>query len=275
MSALPHLSSDPIDRPVVLPGAGALTLRLYGAAHAAPGTPLVLHFHGGAFTGGSLGEGAAVARALAGAGAVVASLAYPLAPQRPFPQALESGYAALQWLHSQRKSLSGARAPLLVAGEEAGGNLAVGVAMITRDRGGPALAGAILLSPMLDMCVATASQRGANNGPVGCRIADGWRAYLARADDAVHPYAVPARALRLAGLPPTLLVSALDDPLRDETQAFTRRLHDAGVTADCRLLSGPTGWPYSYREGDAPWAAALHAPLHHFLQPMASRGNHA
>ncbi|MCW5662375.1 MAG: alpha/beta hydrolase fold domain-containing protein [Piscinibacter sp.] len=275
MSALPHTEPAWTDRRIERPGTAPLTLRLYGLGRCTPGTPLVLHFHAGAFTGGTLAEGATVAQALAAAGSVVASLDYPVAPARPFPQALEAGHAALQWLHAQRKGLAGLRAPLYVAGEEAGGNLAAALAMVARDRGGPELAGAILLSPMLDMCVATASQRDAHNGPVGCRWADGWRAYLSRADDAVHPYAVPARALRLAGLPRTLLISAADDPLRDETLAFAQRLRGAGIAAEAQLLPGPTGWPGSYRDASPAWAAALHAPLHSFLHSESSRGSTA
>ena len=277
MSSLPAAPTDtaPRARSVELPGVGNLNLRLYGCGARCAGVPLVLHFHAGAFTGGSLDEGTAVAQALAAAGAAVVSLDYPLAPERPFPQAIEAGYAALQWLQAQRKPLATARAPLFVAGEEAGGNLAAAVAMLARDRGGPELAGAILFSPMVDMCVATASQRGARNGPVGCRWADGWRAYLARADDAVHPYAVPGRSLRLAGLPPTLLLSADDDPLRDETQQFAQRLQAGGVATELQLLEQPTGWPGSYRQPDTGWAAALHDTLQRFLHPTSSRGNPA
>lgn len=276
MSALPAAPTTHApawqDRRVELPGLGAIHLRLYGCGTRCTGMPLVLHFHAGAFTGGTLDEGTAVAGALAAAGAAVVSVDYPLAPQHPFPRAIEAGYAALQWVHAQRKPLATARAPLYVAGEEAGGNVAAAVAMIARDRGGPDLAGAILFSPMLDMCVATASQRDAHAGPVGCRWADGWRAYLARDDDAVHPYAVPGRSLRLAGLPRTLLISAADDPLRDETQTFAQRLRGSGVDADLHVLDTPTGWPLSYRaRGDA-WTGELPPLLQPFLHP-SSRGS--
>ena len=269
------LSPGWTDETVAIDGRQALTVRLYGGSSSA----LVLHFHAGAFVGGSLDGGAAVAQMIAEAGATVASLDYPLAPQHPFPEAIEAGYAALAWLdcQRQRRRLAGpaaARAPLFVAGEEAGGNLAAAVAMIARDRGGPKLAGQILLSPMLDVCVATASQRLARSGPVGCPCADGWRAYLARASDATHPYAAPASALRLAGLPPTLLITAQDDPLRDETQAFAERLRAAGVPAEARVLPITTGWPRSYLQADStPWAAALHERLQPFLQSPTILGS--
>lgn len=246
-------------------GSGTLGLRVYGAK----GTALVLHFHGGSFVTGSLDTGGAVAQVLADAGAAVVSVDYPLAPARPFPQAVEAGYAALLWLDRQRKRLASAhanvQAPLFVAGEEAGGNLAAAVAMISRDRGGPALAGQILLSPMLDVCVATASQRDARSGPVGCPCADGWRAYLANATDALHPYAAPGESMRLTGLPRTLLITSLDDPLRDETQAYAQRLREAGIAACSSVLPITTGWPASYQlPGPAIWTT----PLRELIQPL-------
>ncbi|NML17822.1 alpha/beta hydrolase [Azohydromonas sp. G-1-1-14] len=230
--------------------------------------PWVLHFHGGAFTRGSLGEGAPVARALAAAGATVAALDYPLAPEAPFPQAIELGHAVLRWLALPRHARR--RGALLVAGEEAGGNLAAAVALMARDRAGPALAGQILLSPLLDVCVATASQRQAGAGAAGCPCDAGWRAYLPRPADAAHPYATPGTALRLARLPRSLLLTAADDPLRDETRAYARRLGAAGVPVELRELGEPTGWPASYaRAADAPWSAALRRHLHRFLHDLS------
>jgi acetyl esterase len=251
-----------------------MAVRLFAAPGHARTAPLVLHFHAGAFAHGSLDSGTTIAQLLSQAGAVVASVDYPLAPAHPFPAALEAGYQALLWAQRQRRRLAGAHAPLFVAGEEAGGNLAAGVALVARDRDGPPLAGQILLSPMLDMCVATASLRKAHAGPVGCRWADGWRQYLARADDATHPYAAPGRSMRLAGLPRTLLVTAQDDPMRDETLAYAERLREASVAADPCLLPIATGWPASYTESrSAPpsWADAVRERLHRFLTDDSSR----
>ena len=226
-----------------------LKLRIYDGRRAdAAIVPLILHLHGGTFVGGSLESGAAVAGVLAATGAVVASLDYPLAPAHPFPHAVEAAHRALVWLARQKRRLAGPKTALFVAGEDAGGNIAAAVAMVARDRGGPALAGQILLSPMLDPCVGTESQRKAKAGPVGCPCADGWRAYLSNADDALHPYAAPAQSARQAGLPPALLLTAADDPLRDETRAHAERLLKAGVKARLHVVPAPTGWPRAYRE---------------------------
>lgn len=258
--------TPPHDTQVARPDGRSLAARVYPATARHDATPLVLHFHGGAFVGGTLDDGAAVAGLLVDAGAAVVSLDYPLAPAHPFPEAVEAGYDALQWLARQRRRLAGAHAPLYVAGEDAGGNLAAAVAMVARDRAGPELAGQILLSPMLDPCIATASQRDANEGPVGCRGADGWQAYLARCDDVQHPYAVPGRSMRLASLPRALLVTAADDPLRDETQAFHHRLNAARVPAALAQFDAITDWPMGYpKAAGAAWAAPLRARLREFL----------
>ena len=264
---LPPQRLESQDEHVVLQdGTSPVRMRVHARAVVARSAPLVLHFHAGAFVDGSP-DSDIIARLLAQTGAVVVSLDYPLAPEHPFPAAVEAGYAALLWLQQERRRLSGAHAPLLVAGEEAGGNLAAAVALIARDRGGPDLAAQLLLSPMLDMCVATASLRDVKAGPVGCHWADGWRQYLARADDATHPYATPGRSMRLAGLPPTLLVTAQDDPLRDETQAYAGRLRDAGVAVHSHVLPAPTGLPASYLQADTapPWADTVRAQLQQFL----------
>ncbi|WP_454917954.1 alpha/beta hydrolase fold domain-containing protein [Xanthobacter sediminis] len=223
--------------------------RVYGPPPETGAAALVLHLHGGTFNTGSLAEGEAVATVLAKAGAIVFSLAYPLAPKLHFPQTPEFIYAALGQLARGRAHFATQKTPLLVAGEEAGGNLAAALAMMARDRGGPALAGQILLSPMLDAGLATGSLRQVQAGPVGCRWADGWSDYLGTPDKADHPYAAPLQASRLAGLPPALLISAADDPMRDEAALYAERLRQAGVTVRHHVQGGPTYWPGAYAEG--------------------------
>jgi acetyl esterase len=227
-------------------GPAKLAARLYAPSDAAADAGLVVHLHGGSFTGGSLADGEAVATMLAEAGAVVISLDYPLAPAHRFPEALEATFGALVAVNRNRSRWSLRGAPLYVAGEEAGGNLTAALALMARDRGGPALAGQILLSPMLDPCMATCSLRQADAGPVGCHWADGWADYLGTPERAAHPYAAPANASRLAGLPPALVITAQDDPLRDEGAAYAARLRAAGVTVRHHVRPGPTHWPSAY-----------------------------
>jgi acetyl esterase len=280
------------DQAITVAGAAPLAARWYApphgvAASAAPAeppvvppvvplvVPLVVHLHGGAFAAGGLEQGTAVASLLAQAGASVLSLAYPLAPAHPFPAAALAVHASLLWAQQHRRRFAASQASLFIAGEEAGGNLAATTALMARDRRSPPLAGQILLSPMLDPCVASASWRDAQAGRSGCACADGWRAYLPRPCDARHPYAAPSLSMRLDGLPPTLLITATDDPLRDEALAYARRLREAGVAVSEAVLRQATGWPHSYLLPlrDAPWADKVRALLQRFLHdPAASAG---
>lgn len=229
-------------------GLASLPARSYAPAEIAAEAGIVLHLHGGAFTGGSLAEGEAVATMLAEAGAVVISLDYPLAPEHRFPEALEAAYDSLVAIAKGRARWASKHAPLYVAGEEAGGNLAAALALMARDRRGPSLTGQILLSPMLDACLGTCSLREADAGPVGCHWADGWAKYLGTPDKAAHPYAAPASASRLGGLAPALLISAQDDPMRDESAAYATRLQEAGVIVRHHVQTGPTQWPVAYAD---------------------------
>src|SRR3954469_25856882 len=103
---------------IELPGREAVRARVYGERARGATVPLVLHFHGGTFVCGDLDNGRSVARLLAGAGAVVVSLDYPLAPKAPFPEPIEVGFAALEWLYKQRTKLAGKGAEVFLAGEE-------------------------------------------------------------------------------------------------------------------------------------------------------------
>ena len=261
MSTRPTPPADATSPTALLPGEHDIVIELagrepvpartYGAragrgAAGTPARPLVLHFHGGNFACGDLDDGRCVARLLVEAGAAVVSMAYPLAPLHPFPDAIEVGYEALVWLYRQRAKLAGRGAPVYLAGEEAGGNLAASLALIARDRAHPPLAGQLLLSPMLDPCVGTASMREATTDDAeasGCKYFQGWKDYLQRPRDAEHPYAVPGGARRLADLAPTLVLAGQDDPMRDEALAYAKRLHDAGIPVSSQVLASAQGWP--------------------------------
>ena len=223
--------------PVRVYGREALCSALSGRAAA-----LVLHLHGGAFQGGSLESGSTIAMLFVDAGAVVVAADYPCGRDHPFPEALEMAYAVLLHLDRTRAARAGRGSRLFVAGEEAGGNLAAALAMLARDRQGPPLAGQILLSPMLDPRMATCSIRDAAAGPVGCKWADGWRAYLGSPEKASHPYAAPSSASRLAGLAPALVLTTDGDPMQDEGLAYARRLRDSGVVVQSQALQAGELW---------------------------------
>jgi acetyl esterase len=239
--------------------AAQMPARVYRLGDTPRSAPIVLHLHGGAFVSGSPETGGMVARLLAGAGAIVVSAGYPLAPEHPFPKPLQASFAVLQSLKRCPARWASRKSGIYVAGEEAGGNLAASLALFARDQQTP-LAGQILLSPMLDPCLATMSLRQVEAGMVGCKWADGWHKYLGSPDKACHPYAAPLGSSRLAGIAPALLITAEDDPLSDESVSYARRLAEAGVTAECHILNAPTGWPdaLSHPENAEPaWAAKV------------------
>jgi acetyl esterase len=235
--------------------------RIYRDGKTPGSAPLVLHLHGGAFVGGSLDGGRMVSTILAESGAIVVSAGYPLAaPECQFPKPLMASYCALQALYGSRAKWASKKSGIYVAGEEAGGNLAASLALMARDQGMPPLAGQILLSPMLDPCLATLSLREVEAGAGECKWAWGWRQYLGSADKACHPYAAPLGSSRLSGLAPVLLVTAEDDPLRDETKSYAKRLTSAGVKVECHELDAPTGWPTALIEPNgngSPWTGNL------------------
>ena len=242
----------PSDTTIAVAPDKQVDVRVYGRKTGDEVLPLVVHFHGGAFTSGDLDSGCTVANLLQEAGACVISVAYPLAPKHPFPQPLEIGYGVLQWAFKNRTRLAGKGAPLYLAGEEAGGNLAAGVCMIARDQFQPPVAGQILVSPMLDPCAGTASLRALQGEKIECKFADGWQSYLSCGRDAEHPYAVPARTQRLAGLPPSLILMGEEDPMRDEALAYAARLESGGLTVFQHVFNKVEEWPQALLEAPPP-----------------------
>ncbi|MDF2995943.1 MAG: Alpha/beta hydrolase fold-3 domain protein [Xanthobacteraceae bacterium] len=224
-------------------GDAELRVRVYRAAGTPRSAPLVFHLHSGAFVAGCLACGEPVASLIAKAGATVVSADYPLAPEHRFPEALNLTFGGLRALYKERAKWAGRTSSLFVAGEEAGANIAAALALMARDQGAPPLAGQILLSPMLDPCLATRSIRDAQAGSVGCKWADGWHRYLGTADKGAHPYAAPLGSRRLQNLAPALVVTAEDDPLRDESVAYAKRLVACEVDVREIVLPGPTNWP--------------------------------
>ncbi len=227
------------ERFTISAGGAPIPARFYRSAMAQP-QPLVLHLPGGTFT--AVADERPVASLLAEAGAAVISADYPTGPAHPFPDAVEAMYALLRHLHDHRAQWAARTSKLFVAGEEAGGNLAAALAMMARDRLGPPIAGQILLSPMLDAGMATCSFRDAEAGPVGCKWADGWTVYLGCPDAAAHPYAAPSAGSRLHGLPPALVITTPDDPMRDESLCYAGRLKQAGVAIHARAITAHD-WP--------------------------------
>jgi acetyl esterase len=153
---------------------------------------------------------------------VVVSVEYRLAPEDPFPAGLEDCYAALVWLHESAAELGVDGDRIAVVGRSAGGGLAAALALVTRDRHGPALCFQCLAIPELDDRLDTPSMQAFVDTPLWNRpLAEAsWRHYLGDDRSDVSPYAAPARATDLSGLPPAYVSTMEFDPLRDEGIAY-------------------------------------------------------
>nr|WP_294544304.1 alpha/beta hydrolase [uncultured Rhodopila sp.] len=224
-------------RDILVPGpAGALPVRLY---HPAPGQalPLVVYFHGGGWVIGDLEIVDKPCRALANAShCVVASVNYRLSPETKFPGPAEDCYAATKWLAEHAHAIGANGRFVAVAGDSAGGNLAAVVALMARDRGGPALSYQVLIYPVTAPAAGTQSASYQENAD-GYLLTKGsmewfWDHYLTAPDDGKNPHAAPLHAADLSRLPPAMVITAEFDPLRDEGLAYTKRLQEAGVSVN-------------------------------------------
>jgi acetyl esterase len=227
------------DRTVPGP-AGEIPVRVYTPAGEGP-LPVVVYFHGGGWVIGDLEVVDQPCRQLASAaGAIVVSVDYRLAPEHRYPTAFDDSYAATVWVGAHAAEIGGDPARLAVAGDSAGGNLAAAVALAARDRGGPELAAQLLIYPVTDFNFGTASYQDNREGYL---LTKGsmqwfWAHYLGAQDLDKDPYACPLRADSLVGLPPAYVATSEYDPLRDEGEAYARRLEEAGVAVTAKRFDG-------------------------------------
>lgn len=214
----------------VLPGpAGDLAYRLYrprtDGAH-----PVVVYFHGGGWVFGSQISDDPLCRDLCvRSGVAIVSVDYRHAPEARFPAAVEDAWAALRWIADHPGDFGG-DGQVAVAGWSAGGNLAAVVARLARDRGGPELAGQLLLTPVTDGSRRHPShEENAEGYLLTASLMSWFWDHYADPDERLDPRASPLLASDLQGLAPAMVVTAQYDPLRDEGEAYARALAGAGV----------------------------------------------
>jgi acetyl esterase len=226
---------------VTIPGpAGDLPARVY-RPEGDPPWPVLVYYFGGGWSLGTLDTSDGVCRMLANAARCIAvSVGYRLAPEDKFPAAVLDCYAGLEWVAAHCGEFGGNPARLAVGGDSSGGNLAAAVALLARERGGPAITHQLLVYPNTDHQADTRSMEEMDDeyffNPASVRWY--WGMYLATPEDGDDPLASPLRAGDLSGLPAATVITAEYDPLRDEAEAYAARLATAGVPAEVIRYDG-------------------------------------
>lgn len=224
-------------------GAPDVRVRVYRRRDALTPPAAFYWIHGGGMVSGSVeaSDGYCV-RIADELGILVASVDYRLAPEHPYPAPLEDCYAGLLWLVCSTESLGVASSRIGIGGGSAGAGLAAGLALLARDRGEAKICYQHLVYPMLDDRNHTHSSQVVLDGRVWNRDTNriGWNAYLAgrAGQDGVEPYAAPARADQLAGLPPTYICVGTLDLFMDEDIAYAQALLAAGVVTELHVYPG-------------------------------------
>ncbi|MBS1895284.1 MAG: alpha/beta hydrolase [Actinobacteria bacterium] len=225
-------------------GGPPIPLRTYTPVAGERPLPVIYDIHGGAFVVGSLDLGEArnvhLAREL---GVMVASVDYRLAPEHPFPAAVDDCYDGLRWIAENAEDLGVEQERIALHGQSAGGGLAAAVALMARDRGEVRPCFQYLGVPCVDDRLTTDSARMFVDTPfVDRRMGElSWRHYLGEGvpgSNQVSPYAAPARAESLEGVAPAYICVMQFDPLRDEGIAYARKLLEAGVPVELHLFPG-------------------------------------
>lgn len=215
---------------------GELDARLYKSAGSRqPFDDLIVFFHGGGFSSGSIEHAHPFMLALACANpdALLLSSNYTLTDVSPFPAAIEDAYSVLAWAESNKKLLLWNGVRLIVSGIDAGANLATTANLLAYDRKGPAVAGQILITPLLDPTLSTISTE--DGLPHPCT--DKYKCYLTDILDRAHPYASPAHSSRLRHMSSALIFTGDSDSLRGEGERYAERLIAGHVTTVLSRLS--------------------------------------
>ncbi len=247
MGALPspELPDDVTIEDVSVPGLDGdpeVMVRLYKPDALATGAPALYWIHGGGMVLGEVAMNDDIcARWASELGCLVASVEYRLAPEHPFPAPINDCFAGFSWLAANADSLGIDTGRLVIGGASAGGGLAAGLAIMARDKGGPQPCFQFLVFPMLDHTNSQPSTYAITDSRAWNRDANaaGWAAYLGDADrSSVSPWASPAVADDLSGLPPAYINVGQFDMFLDEDIAYAQALMRAGVAVDLHVYPG-------------------------------------
>jgi acetyl esterase len=228
------LSGVTISEKTIDEGGQVVKLYIMKPVEVAGSLPVLLFIHGGVWIAGNFENHKRLVRDLVvGSGAAAVFVEYTPIPDAVFPTQIEQAYAATKWVaeHGEEIGLDGGR--LAVAGNSVGGDMSAALTLMAKDRGGPSIRLQVLLIPATDTNFETESYRKFDSGRFLARafMEYGWNIYAPDLKSRQNPYAVPMRAgiEKLRGLPPALIITAENDPLRDEGEAYARKLKEAGV----------------------------------------------
>lgn len=231
---------DVEDRTIPGPDQNEIPIRVYRPSNK-KNLPILVYFHGGGWVIGDLDTHDQVCRLLCdGAQTLVIAVDYRLAPEHAFPAAVRDAYAALDWTERHAEKLGGDALRIAVGGDSAGGNLAAVVCQLAKERSGPEVVFQLLVYPAVDMTQSHPSVEENGDGYVLTKDHMTWfrSHYLADSLEWTNPQASPLHSEDLRGLPPALIITAEFDPLRDEGEAYARRLRAAGVEVQTERFEG-------------------------------------
>jgi len=225
-----------------IPGPGGqIPIRIYTPQGSYP-FPILVYFHGGGWVICNLDTHDSVCRCLAnGASCIVVSVDYRLAPEHKFPAAVDDAYAATRWVAENANRINGDPTRIAVGGDSAGGNLAIVVSLMAREKGGPSLIYQLLVYPVTNpSSLDTDSYREHGEGYILTKEAMEYYRdhYIGGKEELQNPYVSPLLAQELSGLPPALVITAEFDVLTDEAEAYADRLKKAGVPVSYTCYKG-------------------------------------
>lgn len=250
-AVLDNAQSGPVAAPVlatedrVLPVGpkGKTRIRIYRPEGAASPLPILIYYHGAGWVmGGTKTHDRLVRELTAGTGAVTIFVDYDRSPESRYPVAIEEDYAAADYVAKHAAEFGGDASRIAIAGDSVGGNMTAVVSLLSKERGGPAFKAQLLFYPVTDASMSTPSYQAFATGPWLTKPAMAWfwDAYLPdkskRAD--VHVSPINASTTQLSGLPPALVITDENDVLRDEGEAYARKLSAAGVPTTAVRYNG-------------------------------------
>ncbi|MFN2188784.1 MAG: alpha/beta hydrolase [Candidatus Promineifilaceae bacterium] len=251
-----------VDRTIALPGRN-IPVRIYRPEGQGP-FPVIVYYHGGGFMIGCVESHENLCRSLAkSSSTIVVSVGYRLAPEYPYPAAMDDAFGAVQWVQANAAEFEGDPDRIAVAGDSAGGNLAAAVCLRARDEKGPLIRLQILIYPVVYLGDIELPSRHNFKGYIiteesGSHILNG---YIPDPKDRNSPYASPLLAPDHSDLPPAYIMTAAFDPLLDEGRFYADRLEEAGVPVIYHKVDGMVHGFMSYKD-----LVSFFPPLIHLLK---------